>query len=66
MHQKLSGIDFDERLFESIGIAVFKQPIELRLFQRVVGVGGKGIFRAEVAQSCVGECIGHKKASRVV
>jgi hypothetical protein len=66
MHQKFSGVDSDEGLFESVGIAIFEQPVEFRFFQRIVWVGGKSVFRAEVAQGCVGRYIGHKKASRVV
>jgi len=66
MHQKLSSIDFDESFFEAVGVAVFEQPIEFRFFQRVVGVNSEDVFWAKVAQSCVGGCIVHKKASRVV
>jgi hypothetical protein len=66
MHQKLSGIDFDEGFFESIGFPIFEQPVEFGFLQWIVGMGGKGVFRAEVAQSGLGRCFGHKKASRVV
>lgn len=53
MHQKLSGVDFDERLFETIGVAVFEQPVELRFFQRIVGMSCKPVFWAKVAQGCL-------------
>ena len=66
MNQKISGSHFDKRAFKAVGITVFEQPIKFRFFQRVVGVGCKSVFRAEVAQSCIGGGIGHKKASRVV
>jgi hypothetical protein len=66
MYQKLSGVDFDEGVLEAVGIAVFEYPVEFGCFQRIVGMGGEGIFRAEVAQGSLGGGCGHKKASRVV
>jgi hypothetical protein len=66
VHQKLSGVDFDEGLFKSIGFAVFEQPIKFGCFQRIIRMGGKGVFRAEVAQGSLGGSYGHKKASRGV
>lgn len=66
MYQKLSGIDFGECLFETVCFPVFEHPVEFGFFQRIVGMGGKGVFRAEVAQSGLDGSFGHKKASRVV
>jgi hypothetical protein len=66
MHQKFSGVDFDEGILESIGVTIFEQPVEFGCFQRIVGMGGKSVFRAEVAQGGLDRGIGHKKASRVV
>jgi hypothetical protein len=66
MHQKLPGVDFDEGVFESIGIAIFEQPVEFGYIQRIVRMDGKSIFRAEIAQGGLGGSCGHKKASQVV
>lgn len=66
MYQKVSGRHFDKRLFKAVCLAVFKQPVKFRFFERVVRVSGKTAFRAEVAQGCVGAGVDHKKASRVV
>jgi len=66
VNQKVSGRHFDKRVFKAVCLAVFKQPIELGFFERIIGVNCKTAFRAEVAQGCVGGGIGHKKASRVV
>jgi hypothetical protein len=66
MHQKLSGVDFHEGFLEAVGIAVFEQPVEFGSFQRIVRMGGKRVFRAEVAQGSLGGGFSHKKASRVV
>jgi hypothetical protein len=66
VNQKISGRHSDKRLFKAVCLAVFKQPIELGFFERIVRVNCKTAFRAEVAQSCISGVVGHKKASRVV
>lgn len=66
MHQEFSRIHFNERVFKTVGIALFEQPVKFRFFQWIVRMGCKTAFRAEVAQGWVSGSIGHKKASRVV
>jgi hypothetical protein len=66
VNQKVSGSHFNERIFKTIEISVFKQPVKFRFFQWIVGMGCKSFFWAEVAQGCIGGGIGHKKTSRVV
>jgi hypothetical protein len=66
VHQELSGVDFHEGVLEAVGLAVFEYPVEFGCFQRIVGMGGKGMLWAKVAQSGLERIEGHKKASRVV
>jgi hypothetical protein len=66
VNQEVSGRHFHKRILKTVSLSVFEQPIKFRFFEWIIRMSCKTAFRAEVAQSCMGRGVGHKKASRVV